>query len=154
MKKGYSENYDISLLRMINKSHGFYFGFWLSKFNSRLDFLCVDDIGKIDTLRIGVGNSNKNINLGYRFSKSIASKWRYHLNLSSIYAFNGKSDFYFKDHHFSVFFKPGIQFVSQYGLVVECNGVLMHSPENISMFESGSFIPLQWGLDLRIGKEF
>ncbi len=151
---GNSVNYDISFTKVLNKIHGLQIGFGRFSFNSRLDFVIQSDIGSLDTLKIGVANRNYSIYLGYRFSKNIASKWKCHLYAGPIYAYNGKSDFYFKDHHFSAVCKPGVQYVSKYGLIVECNGVLMRSLENISMFESGSFIPFQWGLDLRVGKEF
>jgi hypothetical protein len=152
---GSSTNFDLSIMKGFNKRHGIQLGFGLFRFDSRLDFEVVTDIccGS-DTLRIGVGNRNYSIYLGYRYTQEITSSWRCHLNAGPVFAFNGKSDFYFADQHFSVFFKPGVQYVTQYGLVLECNGVLLRSLDNLSLFETGTFIPFQWGVDLRVGKEF
>lgn len=153
--KGASTNYDLSLTRVFNNVHGVQVGFGLFKFNSLVEFTSRDDIGfQPEPFTGGVESKNYTVYLNYKYSKAITKSWRWHMYTGPVFAFSGKSIFDFKKSYFSAVCKPGVQYVSKYGLIVECNGVLMRSLENISMFESGSFIPFQWGLDLRVGKEF
>jgi hypothetical protein len=152
---GSSTNFDISLTRVFDKKHGVQLGFGLFKFNSLVEFMSTsDDGGFTEPFTGGVESKNYSVYLGYRYSKEITSSWRWHINAGPIFAFNGESIFYFTEKYFSFYFKPGVQYVTQYGLVLECNGVLLRSLQNLSAFETGTFIPFQWGLDLRVGKEF